>query len=313
MYSRILVPLDGSSLSEEVLPYVRHLGLRLSLPVHLLSVVEPPPPSISRDLNPRLHDHETIEHRTAAAKEYLSSVAEGLQADGLSVSFATPSGTPSPVIVEEADKDAGTLIAMGGHGRSGVSRWWLGSVADRVLHLTSKPFLVVRSHQKDDLLHQEGFRRIVVPVDGSSVAEQVLPHVVYLASGLGLVVDLVRVTPSRDEFHRHLPHIPGHRNPSYEDYLTHANAEAADYLGQLKDNLQRQGVGSVEEHLLQGDPAASIIDIAAATDDRLVAMTTHGRSGLGRWVLGSVAERVAPSSRASLSSDGGNLGPFVSW
>ena len=156
--------------------------------------------------------------------------------------------------------------------------------------------MIVRSHQQDDLLHQEGFKRIVVPVDGSSIAEQVLPHVVYLATGLGMVVDLVSVTPSRDEFHRHLLNIPGLYKLSSEDYLTYANAEAAEYLGQLKENLQRQGVSSVEEHLLQGDTAASIIDIAAATDDRLVAMTTHGRSGLGRWVLGSVAERVVRHS-----------------
>ena len=219
-----------------------------------------------------------------------------MQADGLSVSFETPTGAPGPLIAEAAEKDPGTLIAMGGHGRSGVSRWWLGSVADRVLHLTSKPFMVVRSHQQDDLVHQEGFRRIVVPLDGSSIAEQVLPHVVYLATGLDLVVDLVRVTPSKDEFHLHLPHIPGLSNLSYEDYLSHTNPEATEYLGQIKKNLRQQGVNSVEEHLLQGDPAASIIDIATATGDRLVAMTTHGRSGLGRWVLGSIADRVVRNS-----------------
>ena len=116
-------------------------------------------------------------------------MADELQAEGLSVSFGTPPGTPGPVIVEEADKDAGTLIAMGGQGRFGVSRCWLGSVADRILHLTSKPFLIVRSRQQDDLLHEEGFKRIVVPVDGSFIAEQNLPQVVYLATGLGLVVD----------------------------------------------------------------------------------------------------------------------------
>lgn len=296
MYSRILVPLDGSPLAEEVLPYVRELGLRLSLPVRLIAVVEPPPPSISRDLNPQLHEQETVAHRTVHTTGYLNAVAGRLQSNGLTVSINTPTGTPGAVIVSEAEKDPGTLIAMGGHGRSGVSRWWLGSVVDRVLHTTTRPFLVVREHQKEDLSHQEGFSRVVVPMDGSSVAEQVLPHVVYLATGLDLAVDLVRVTPSRDEFHRHLPHIPGHRNPSYEDYSKHANDDAAEYLGQLRKDLQKQGVGSVEEHLPQGDPAASIIDIASASDDRLVAMTTHGRSGLGRWVMGSVAERVVRHS-----------------
>jgi len=123
-------------------------------------------------LNPQLHEHETVAHRTGDAKKYLTTVADRLQAEGLSASFDTHRGTPGPVIVEEA---AGTLIAMGGHGRFGVSRCWLGSVADRILHLTSNPFLIVRSHQQDDLLHQEGFNRIVVPVDGSSIAEQILP------------------------------------------------------------------------------------------------------------------------------------------
>ncbi len=292
MYAHILVPLDGSSIGEQILPYVRQLAHRLSIPAELLAIVEPPPPSISRDLNPQLHEHETIAHRTGDAQNYLNAVAKELRADGLSVSINTLTGIPAPVIVAEAEKQVNTLIAMCGHGRAGVSRWWLGSVTDRVLHTTGGPMLIVRSHRQDDSLHEEGFNRMIVPLDGSPLAEQVLPHVAHLASGLELTVDLVRVTPSREEFHRHLPHIPGRRNPPYGDYLKHAAEEATEYLGRVKESLQQQGVKSLEEHVLRGEPAGSIIDIASETNDRLVAMTTHGHSGMGRWVLGSVADRV---------------------
>ena len=296
MYARILVPLDGSSLGEEILPYVTQLADRLSIPAELLAIVEPPPPSISRDLNPQLHEHETVAHRIGHAQNYLTTVAEELRTDGLVVSINTPIGIPPAVIVAEAEQQADTLIAMCGHGRSGMARWWLGSVTDRVLHTTSSPMLIVRSHRSDDSIHEEGFGRVIVPLDGSLLAEQVLPHVAYLAKGLELALDLVRVTPSRDEFQRHLPHIPGRHNPSYEDYLKYATEDATEYLGQVRDGLQQQGVKSVEEHVLHGEPAGSIIDISSETSDRLVAMTTHGRSGLARWVLGSVADRVVRHS-----------------
>ena len=115
MSAHILVPLDGSSIGEEILPYLRQLAHRLSIPAELLVIVEPPPPSISRDLNPQLHEHETVAHRTGDAQNYLNAVAKELQADGLSVSINTLT----------------TLIAMCGHGRAGVSRSWLGSVTKK--------------------------------------------------------------------------------------------------------------------------------------------------------------------------------------
>jgi len=294
VYSRILVPLDGSSLGEEVLPYVRQLSDRLSIPAELMAVIEPPTPSISRDLNPQRHEHETVAHRTGHAQNYLSRVAENLRADGLSVSISTPSGNPAAVIAAETEKQTETLIAMCGHGRSGLARGWLGSVTDRVLHMTSSPMLIVKSHRLDDPLRTKtGFSKIIVPLDGSPLAEQVLPHVEYLAMGLELTVDLVRVTPSRDEFYRYLPDLPGGRSPSYENYLEEAVEEATTYISEIEDSLRQKGVNSLEKHVLRGNPADSIIGIASETNDRLVAMTTHGRSGLGRWLLGSVADRVA--------------------
>ena len=148
MYSRIVVPLDGSSLSEQVLPYVRQLGLGLSIPVTLMTVVEPPTPTIGHGLNPDAHEYESETHLEDHAASYLEGIASDLRSAGLQVSTATPAGSPAREIVSEAARHPESLIAMSGHGRSGVARWWLGSVADRVLHLADTPLLVVRSKRK---------------------------------------------------------------------------------------------------------------------------------------------------------------------
>ena len=291
MYDRILVPLDGSYTSEQVLPYVRQLGLGLSIPLTLMLVVIPPRPSVSRDLNPLRHEHETVEYQTEHAGSYLDAVAEGLRAEGLSVSTVIPCGVPWEAIVNDAEQTPNTVIAMSGHGRSGVARAWLGSVADRVLHLTTGALLMVKSHDTGRTLHAEGFNRVIVPVDGSLWAEAVLPHVALISKGLDLAVDLVRVMPTHEHLRLAVP--PGlFTGSSAESGLERANEEASEYLEQLKDGLLNQGVSPVQVHLLHGDPTSSIVDIASETRDRLVAMTTHGRSGVGRWALGSVADRV---------------------
>ena len=151
--------------------------------------------------------------------------------------------------------------------------------------------MVVKSHQDRGAPRAEQFNRVMVPVDGSPLAEAVLPHVTLISKGLDLAVDLVRVMPT----HEHLRlAIPSRifSGASANSALRQETEEAAEYLERLKESLLNQGVGQVDVHLLHGDPASSIIDIASETRDRLVAMTTHGRSGVSRWILGSVADRT---------------------
>ena len=301
MYSRILVPVDGSSLSEQVLPYVQQLGLGLSIPVTLMTVVEPSPPSIGLPLDPSHQEQDTARHRADHAAAYLDSLADALRADGVAVSTLAPSGSPAQEIARESEREADTLIAMSGHGRSGVARWWLGSVADRVLHTTDAPLLLIRFHEDERPTHAQGFSRVVVPVDGSPLAEEILPHVAHITKALGMAVDLVRVVPTWNEY---LALAAPSENfgaasidtTSLDEAFRYNEEEANRYLERLKEDLLQQGVDPVETHSLRGDPASSIIDVATETPDRLVAMTTHGRSGVGRWVLGSVADRVVRNS-----------------
>ena len=299
MYTRILTPLDGSGVSEQVIPFVRSLAAGLSLPTTLLHAIEPETFTIPQMLNPSLHAEEFASHRMRHARQYVEPVAAELGRLGLTVHTEIPQAEPATAIVDEAATDPGTLIAMASHGRSGLARWWMGSVADKVLHLTDNPLLVIRSVAQRPAPPQTAFQSIVVPVDGSELAEEVLPHVVYLSSAMGLAVTLVRVNPSRDDYYRSLsvgPSEVSRVTPSYEEYIEIVDGEAEGYLADLKERLTRQGAPPVTASLLHGPPADTIADLAASTPNNLVAMTTHGRSGVGRLVLGSVAERVVRQS-----------------
>ena len=299
MYTRILMPLDGSSTSEQVLPYAVSLAASLTLPMTLIYAVEPEVLTIPRVLNPSLHLEELVDHRVRHANSYLQPVYDHLRNTGMAVNVETPQAEPAQAIIENATQDPGTLIAMSSHGRSGLSRWWMGSVTDKVLHLTDNPLLVIRAADQPRGVPESNFERVTVPVDGSELAEEILPHVLYLATSLGLTIDLVQANPSRDEYYRSMsigPNDMAHATPSYEEYIGTVNDDSETYLAALKDRLIRSGASSVETRLLYGPAAECIADFAAATSNNLVAMTAHGRSGVGRLVLGSVAERVVRQS-----------------
>ena len=299
MYTRILTPLDGSGVSEQVLPYARAFASRLSLPLTLLMSIEPGHPSIGEALNPELHSHEAESHRAEHAQGYLSSVAARMAGAGVTAGTVVPRGEPANSIVDEAARDPETLIAMSSHGRSGFTRWWMGSVADKVLHMADNPLLLVRSQSHRSATSESVPERLIVPVDGSEEAEGVLPHVAYLASGLGIPVDLVQVTMSEAEYYQAMSmglRVLRPSLPSYQTFSDKLEGEAQSYVDAVKRRLIQQGVAKVEERLLQGSPAECIVDLAVSNPNSLVAMTTHGRSGVGRMIIGSVAQKVVRHS-----------------
>lgn len=299
MYTQILTPLDGSDVSEQVLSYVSSLATSLELPITLLLSVEPEHPSVGQILNPKMHLHETHYHRASHAQSYLERRAGEMRKTGLSVITMVPHKEPSAAIVEEAAKDPGALIAMASHGRTGLTRWWMGSVADKVLHTADNPLLIIRPQANAADAAASRPRRLVVPVDGSELAEQVLPHVAYLSGAMGLPVALVRVTLSEAEYYQAMSvdaRVLPPTLPSFQAISESLEDEASAYLADVKARLLQQGAHSVEERILQGAPANAIIDFATAEDHSLIAMTTHGRSGVKRMILGSVAERVVRQS-----------------
>ncbi|PZC46868.1 MAG: Nucleotide-binding universal stress protein, UspA family [Chloroflexi bacterium] len=285
MFSRILVPLDGSELAEQVLPYVASLAKALQADVSLITAmipVRPLPESFMEQASVNLHQLTT---------EYLAARADTLRERGLIVDWSVEDGYPSEVIATAALKQPNTLIAISTHGRSGLTRWTLGSVTDRVVHSTKAPLLIIRSRDEDQPA-EATLTTVIVPLDGSGLGEQALAPAAALAKALGLNITLVRATPSAADYYK----FATYPVPVSEDYSKEVDEDAGAYLAGVKETLQKEGSVSVETALEHGSPAAVIVDLAKNTPDSLVVMTTHGRSGMGRWILGSVTDRVVRHS-----------------
>lgn len=328
MYPQILVPLDGSALAQQVLPYVRLMAKALGSQVDLLRISEPvlrtvAEPAESENPSETAREYLHVAPNTPRARSraptepahggYVSQIADSVRAEAMDylekveeqlrgtvpeIDCTVQEGYAASYIVDEAEKDPETLIAMATHGRSGITRWALGSVTDKVLHAAANPLLIVRATDETPTASEARLETVIVPLDGSSLAEQVLPHVAALAKAMALKVMLVRVTPSSADYARYGgTEYPGSLDPrTYEEVSKTVDGEARDYLRQVEGRLRQEGVSSLEERLLSGHAAAAIVDIAQETPNNLVAMTTHGHSGVGRWVLGSVTDRVVRQS-----------------
>ena len=304
MYEKILVALDGSKLSEQVLPYVRLLAEGFKSKIALFGAIAPIPPARLTDPAHASYRQRLLETLKEDAEKYLGEVAASLHQDGFEAFPVVLGGAPlTPTfhyILSEAEKDPTTLIAMSTHGRQGISQWALGSVTERVLHAANNPLLLVRA-KGDTLAAAPKLENVIVALDGSDLAEQVLPYVTLLAKALDLKLLLVRVTLSPGEYHRYFGGLARDEEATsfltlYEEFSETVDTEAKNYLQETAARLKQEGIAAVEEHLLHGYPAEEIASLARATPNNLVAMTSHGRTGIKRWVLGSVADRVVRDS-----------------
>jgi nucleotide-binding universal stress UspA family protein len=287
MYRRILVPLDGSELAEQVVPYARLLGRSLKADIELLRITEPVPPEVG-DILKGKYPHEIAAGLQHQAKQYLDKLLPSAAGGGLKVTSLVAEGSPAEVIVKTAEGQPATLIAMSTHGRSGVTRWVMGSVTDKVLHATTNPLLIIRPREGAVVVREPQVENIIAPLDGSPIAEQALPHIVALAKALRAKVTLVRVVPTT-AYYMGMMDYP---SAAYQVLLDAAEEDAGKYLGEIAARLRGDGVSIAAEKLGRGDAAGAVLDLAGVTPNSLVAMTTHGRSGVGRFVLGSVADRV---------------------
>ena len=271
MFTQILVPLDGSTLAERALPYAQQLTLS-GTTLHLVRVVD-----AFRDLRwspylpamlPTTVD-EIVNAETKTVTTYLQAVQQRLQVS--SVRTATPQvlGTTAETLLEYERTAQIDLVVMATHGRSGVARFALGSVADHLVHHGSVPLLLVHAFATSASL-----ARLVLPLDGSPLAEQGLTVARTLAGQVAREVLLLRVVATEEE------------RPEAERYLTG-----------IAQHLQGAQVTCTQQ-VTMGDPTTAILN--AAGNERTIVMATHGRSGLARWTLGSVADRVAHHTQSAV-------------
>jgi nucleotide-binding universal stress UspA family protein len=292
MYTRMLIPLDGSKLAENVLPYARALARALELRIELLSVVDSM--DFARTANAgHVRDFDPlIEAATQEGKHYLEGIAGSF--GGAKVSYAVENGVADKIIIDSAASDKDTLIAMATRGRSGIHRWLMGSVAEKVLRSATNPLLLVRGDEEGKSEGEAVLKSIVVPLDGSKLAESVLPRAIELGKRLNLAIVLTRayqIPLSAAYAGAEAPYIP-----NQDALLNLVKDEASAYLDEKVNELHQNGIDKVSSILSVGSGADEIIDLARNTPDNLIAMCTHGRSGVKRWVLGSVTEKVVRHS-----------------
>lgn len=285
MYTNILVSLDGSTIAEGVLPYAGALATALGIPVHLLQVMDPETliPSVAAQQG-RSHNILTAvrEHNG----DYLRETAASFP-NPAAVSSSVRVGKPAEVIIEVAAKQRDTLIAMATHGRSGIRRWLLGSVAEKVLHGADNDVLLIRAIGQIERKRAAQLKRLVVPLDGSELAEKALPCGVELAKKMNLELILLRVYLMPG-----VAYPTGSYAPDWKLLDQEMRQRATEYLEAKSKQLRNEGLERVSLRVLEGSAAERIIEIARENPESLIAMSTHGASGIGRWVLGSVTERV---------------------
>ncbi|MFU8795761.1 MAG: universal stress protein [Dehalococcoidia bacterium] len=277
MFERILVPLDGSELAERALPYAGAIAKRLGSEVVLLTVSGP---------------GDCVERPLRA---YLEKRADELLSPRAKASSLVLEGDAAEEILNLAETNYVDLIVISTHGCSGSSRWPVGSIAGKVLLRSHTPTLLVKPGAPETALDEIELRRILVALDGSHFAESIIPCVEGLAVGMSSEVSLLRVVePVR------LPRLDayGHWDDleKYEkDLSTEAEKEAERYLSGQGLALRQKGV-SVTSSVVSGPPAEVLLQYAEDHDVSLIALSTHGYSGITRWAYGSVASRIVEGS-----------------
>ncbi len=278
MFKRILVPLDGSGLSERVLPIARQLAGSFGSSIHLVYVIPTPADEIPEEITAQA---------ARDGEDYLKEMAESLSADvdKNRIGYSVQVGHPASRIIEQSESQEGTLILMSTHGYTGFQRLLLGSVAGQVVQATTTPVLLIPAEAKspDSLIE---FKRIIVPLDGSKIAECVLPYVVGLCKMLDMELIVLR------SYH---PNFPGSSVRMHDvSQIVHDSAE--NYVKEKVKQLKSEGLEKVSHKVVRGLTAQQINDFALESPNSITAMCTHGRHGIGRWMLGSVTNNVIQSS-----------------
>jgi nucleotide-binding universal stress UspA family protein len=276
MRSTIVVPLDGSTFAERALPYAaamaRTKGSRLILVRAVLARAFPGADPTAAQIAV-----------TSQAEDELQSIVERLQADGLTAEPHVYYDEAARAILDAAEAQRAEAIVMSTHGRSAPGRWVYGSVADRVLRRASVPVLLVPATCARPW-PAEGPLHVLVPLDGSDFAAEALTQAGQLAAGREVVLHLLYVVEPPPPMLTAGAYVADF-DPQVEQ------ARALHYLGVAAHRLQAAGRCAVLDAVV-GDPATEISAAARAHGAHLIALATHGRGGLSRFLLGSVASAV---------------------
>ncbi len=305
MYKRILVPLDGSARAERAIHVAARIARALGSSVILMRVATAPVDT-GKYSSASGYVEETVDSDLSGATSYLEHIAGSNELAGINTEVKTFTGAVAPAILSATQSFHASLIVMCSHGYTGFRRWALGSVADKITRHSSIPVLVLREGGSEPATAEHEPVRALVAVDGSPLSETVLEPAAYLASALAEATSqqgalhLLRVVD--------LPTTGGkfksdaHIDTGTKKRVKHEDEEYLDTL------VHRISVGDLA-HLnlaitrsVEADPDIAEAIVKRSEQDKFdfIAIATHGRGGVQKWALGSVAGRVLHATKLPL-------------
>lgn len=296
MFNKLLVPLDGSELAERALEPALTIAHSVKgeqgditlLRVPATDMILVPDAAVLTGYGIMWPD-QSLEQSRQETRDYLAAICKAKASPQLKLHTQLLEGNVAEVILEAATAAQADLIIMSSHGYSGLNRWLLSSVAERVLHSAPCPVLVIRSPEPP--------RHVLIPLDGSALSERALEPGLELAARLNGTATLLRAIPMLEAslFDRAEKIEPGMGRRMEQDF--HEAAE--NYLRDLGAEHARPGL--TINYIVTHTPAAdSILRYAETHPVDVIAMSTHGRTGLRRWVYGSVTEKVLRGAAYSM-------------
>ena len=290
----IMVPLDGSRFGEAAIPVALGLARDLGAQLKLVSVSANGRVSTRRRISSISPEHaEPLDSEFSRYLETLTSRIHSVST--VPVSRVVLGGSATKALAEFNDLSHPDLIVMSTHGRGPLCRAWIGSVADWLIRHVATPIILVRPAETGEIdpAKAEQIRHVVVPLDGSELAEQSLEWAKRIVRAVNASCTLVQVT--HQSFTAWSPHLR-RRAPAVSDYTQVGSSASHDYLSSVAGRLQEEGV-KADTVVDGGVPAAvGVLKCAEQRSADLIVIASHGRGGLRRLVLGSVADKIVRAS-----------------
>jgi nucleotide-binding universal stress UspA family protein len=288
-FRAILVPLDGSPLAEQAVPLASHIAQRAASKLRLVLVHQRPSAPIDAVASKLFISIELATRKSE--RGYLRGIQAKLRAGGTRLSSAvTLTGAPGPALAQYVRELGIDLVVMATHGHGGIRRAWLGSVADYLVRNSEVPVLLMRPGEDGAAPERApGMGQVLVPLDGSTLAEEALDAAAELARLWDTELTLVQVVPPvLLPIDRMMP-LP----PSYDEELTAIGRKRAqDYLDDVVEHMRARGLRATGIAVVGWNTVDSILDLAQPERIGIVVLATHGRGGLRRLAFGSVADKL---------------------
>lgn len=292
MFRSLMVPVDGSAFAEHALAPAAELAKRMGSTLHVVRVHQPP--ILPAPEAPIVVDTDWLEALKADERKYLADVQLAPALAGVKVETALVEGFPAEALAAYARSRGIDLIVMTTHGRGGISRFWLGSVADGLVRQAAAPVLLMRPDEdvEDEMPEAPPMRHFLIPTDGSELSRSAIEPALELG-GNGARYTLLRVLLP-------LPPMPRPftvtKHAGEAEILEEERRRLLAELDTLAEEYRARGAKMETAVVVHANPATAILEYAATNSVDVIAIATRGRSGWARVAMGSVADKVMRAS-----------------